>query len=239
MRSKKHMALAAAIVFWGGSFNSASAELLVNPAAKTSVGKTQVAGLFGTSSVTYSDDFNDKGDIDRNFLGVSAAYGMSDGVDVFGALALITKAEVEDFPDDDSGTAFALGVRGILPMQADLKLHGYAQYLSIDEDYGSFVDGFGDTISLSGKETSLSAGVVATKKVENITVYGGAEFIFMSDGKVTVTDSSLGTAKGDIERDDTLGFRAGAYFNAGEFDMSVGFAFAHETGFALGLSKEF
>jgi hypothetical protein len=119
-------------------------------------------------------------------------------------------------------------VRGVLPFQGSVKLHGYAQYLSIDEDYGKFAG-----YKVRAEETSLSAGIVAVKQVDTITLYGGPELILSSSGS-----AKYGTTKYDADRDDTLGFRVGARFKAaGTMDVNFSLALMHESGFMLSLSS--
>jgi hypothetical protein len=77
--------------------NSAMAELLIDPTAKSKMGEKQVSGYYATSTVTYKlDNVPGTYDVDRTMLGASIAYGMSDTLDVYGSFALITKAEAQD-----------------------------------------------------------------------------------------------------------------------------------------------
>lgn len=223
MHMNKHIASAALMIFGGTICNPACAELLTNPVAKSPVGKVEVTALFSTSSVTY-DLEGVNGDVDRTFLGASGAYGLSDKLDIYGAFALITEAELEN-SSGDSGTALAFGIRGTLPVKAQVKVQGYAQLLIIDEDYNNTV---------SGKDTALSIGAVVVKKVDNVTLYGGPELVLYSDGKV-----SGGGGHADTERDDILGLRGGAVFDVGGLDVGLGLAIMHESGFTLSASKAF
>ena len=231
----KKSLLAAAVIVLGGAANPASAELFTDPSAKSAAGKFRGSAYFGTSTVEYKNkDTAIKGDVDRTFLGISGAFGINDAVDAYASFALITKAETEDYPGDDTGTAIAFGIKGVLPIQGDVKLHGYAQYLMIDEDYGSAYFS-----TLSAEETLISLGVVAAKEVENITLYGGAELALSSDAEGTQNFTTGGTRKYDVERNDMLGVRAGARINAGQVDIDIGLALVHETNFTIGVSKSF
>jgi hypothetical protein len=228
MTIKNTLAAVTAIALGCALAAPASAELFTDPIGKSAVGKITGTGFFGTSTVDYEDEFGNNADVDRTFLGVSGAYGVNSALDMFGSFALITEAESEDFPNDGDGNAIAFGVRGVLPFQGNAKLHGYAQYLIIDEDYGNFVGN-----KVRGEETSLSAGIVAAKQVDTITLYGEPELILTSSGS-----AKIGTTKYDADRDDTLGFRVGARFKAANtMDVNFGLALMHESGFMLSLSS--
>ncbi|KPJ93029.1 MAG: hypothetical protein AMJ53_08230 [Gammaproteobacteria bacterium SG8_11] len=231
---KKSLFAAAVAVLIGVTFNPASAELFIDPSVKSAAGKVYGSAFFGTSEVDYDiENTSDNIEVERTFLGISGAYGINDTVDIYAGFALITKAEAEYYPDDDSGTAIAFGARGVFPLQSGIMLGGYAQYLLVDEDYGSI----GNT-SLSAEGSALSLGLVATKAIDNITLYGGAELIVMSDGEVKY-NNGFNTVKYDAEYDDVLGIRAGARIDAGAIDVNFGLAIMHETGFTIGISKGF
>jgi hypothetical protein len=203
------------------AFNSAHAELLVNPVGKSKPGAWQGSGHFGISSVEYEVG-NSSGDIDRTFLGATFAYGMNNTIDIYGTLSFTLEAELENAPSDGDGFILGGGVRGQIPSDMGVALHGYAQLLFIDEDYGSNID---------GEETYLMAGIVAAKALDNnIKIYGGLELNLIGDLEINSVDA---------DRDDFLGFRLGANFNAGNFLIDVNTALIHENGIFVSASKAF
>jgi hypothetical protein len=200
------------------AFSSANAEMLINPVGKAKSGAMEGGAYFGTSSVEYEFNGNSY-DIDRTFLGVSLAYGMTSALDLYGTFAYTLEAELEPVPGDDSGFMFGVGARGVIPSNLGVKLHGYGQLLFIDEEYGR---------SVEGEETYIMGGIVASKALDtNIKVYGGLELNLMSDMEVETTDA---------DRDDFLGFRLGANFNTGKFIIDVNAALVHESGLNLSIS---
>lgn len=232
LKKSTAMASLAALSFY---VTPASAELFINPTNKSGLGKVEVSGFYGTSTVEYEAKGGDKADVDRTFIGITGAYGISDKVDIYGSFANIIKAETEYVPDDDSGTGFAFGVRGVLPFSGDVSLSGYAQYFSVDEDYGK--DRYGDSWSADG--TELSVGVMASKQASNeLSVYGGMELILTSDGDAGCDGRFC--SRFDTERNDKIGFRLGAQYNTeGGVGINFSTAFAHETGFMLAVNKAF
>lgn len=203
--------------------NAANAELLVNPVTKNKMGATEGSAHFGSSSVDYERN-GVKGEVDRTFIGATLAYGMSNALDVYGTFSYTLEAQLENVPGDDTGYILGGGVRGKIPNKMGYNLHGYAQLLLIDEDYRS-----GPTVS--GEETSIMAGVVAAKAIDNnIVIYGGIELNILSDMEI----SNL-----SADRDDFLGFRLGANFNAGTFLVNINTALIHETGIFVSASQPF
>ncbi|WP_455222135.1 hypothetical protein [Kaarinaea lacus] len=207
-------------------FSSAYAELLVNPVSKSTIGAWEGSGHLGISSAEYEVG-NSSGDIDRTFFGATFAYGMNNSLDVYGTLSYTLKAELENSSTDGSGFILGGGVRVKIPVKMEVALHGYAQLLFIDEDYGGNPE-------VSGEETSIMAGVVASKALDNnIKLYGGLELNLYSDMDI----GAFGTVS--AERDDFLGFRLGANFTAGSLLWNVNTALVHENGLFISASKQF
>ncbi|MGD8572223.1 MAG: hypothetical protein PVH98_07140, partial [Gammaproteobacteria bacterium] len=172
--------------------NSAFAELLVNPVSKTSMSGMELSGHFGASSVDYDFDGGDR-EVDRTFLGFTAAYGASNSFDIYGTISYTLEAEFEGISGDDTGYILGGGIRGSVPNTMGFTLHGYAQLLLIDEEYGFGWD---------GDEMSVMAGVVASAPLnQDVKIYGGMELNLLSDMDVEGFDG---------DRDDFLGFRFGA-----------------------------
>ena len=208
-------------IFVISAFNSAHAELFVNPVSKSKTGAWEGSGHFGISSVEYEIGASSP-EIDRTFLGATFAYGMNNSIDLYGTLSYTLEAEVENSTTDGDGIILGGGVRGQIPTSMEVALHGYAQLVFIDEDYGGNAD---------GEETYLMAGVVAAKALDkNIKLYGGLELNLIGD-------LEIGSA--DADRDDFLGFRLGANFIMGNLLLNVNTALIHENGIFISASKAF
>jgi len=202
-------------------FSSANAELLVNPVSKSAMGAWEGSGYFGLSSVEYESG-GSSADLDRTYLGATFAYGLNKSLDVYGSLAYTLKTEWENSSSDGSGYMLGGGIRANIPANMEVALHGYAQLLFIDEDYGTGPD---------GEETYLVAGVVAAKSLDkNIKLYGGLELNLLSD---------LDIGSISAERDNFLGIRLGANFAAGSLLWNVATSLIDETGLFISASKQF
>ena len=201
--------------------NSASAELFVNPVTKNKAGASQISAHFGSVSVDYEVG-NSSADIDRTFIGASYVHGLDSSLDVYGTFSLTLESELENAPSDGDGFILGGGVRGSIPNDLDVNLHGYAQFLMIDEDYGSGLD---------GEEMSIMLGAAVSKALDTkIKLYGALEFNMWSD---------LDTDFGDADRDDSFGIRLGANFALGEYLVNANMALMHESGIFISGSKRF
>lgn len=220
MNKKVTKLIAFSLVIFG--FQSANAELFVNPVSKSKTGAGELSAHFGTSSVDYEVG-GAKFEIDRTFLGATYAHGLDSNLDIYGTFSLTLKSEIENAPTDGDGFILGGGVRAGIPNELGVSLHGYGQLLLIDEDYGGGAD---------GEEMSIMAGVVASKALDSkIKIYGGAEFNLYSD-----LDGGGGSS---AERDDLFGFRIGLNFNLGEYLLNANMSLAHEQGIFLSASKAF
>jgi hypothetical protein len=217
----------------------AYAENFISPIQKAPVGMIQGSAYIGESTVTFEDDNNNEGDIDRSFFAFSGAYGLNEKLDVFASIALINDAELENFPSDGDGTAIAIGARGKLPVNnPDFTLHGYAQFLMIDEDYGKFSVG-GESVKISSEETLISGGVMAVTKMDKASLYGGIDLNLISDGQSKIVSTVTGTEKFDAERNDLLNVRVGADIEVETMMLNIQAGLMGDKGFMFGLTKNF
>ena len=202
------------------SLNTANAELFINPAEKLQNGASDVSLHFGTSDVDYDFD-GVNADIERTFFGGTYAFASSPKLDIFFTFSYTMEAEIENGPDD-SGIMLGGGARFSIPNQRGLNLVGYGQLLLIDEDY---------TSNVSGEETYILLGLsISTKLEQNFVVYGGPELNLYSDMDIEGVDG---------DRDDVLGFRVGANYDAGDFLLNFNLALMHESGMFFSVSRLF
>lgn len=199
---------------------SANAELFINPVVKNSPGSSEISAHFGTSSVDYEYG-GSSSDIDRTFIGATYAQGLNSSIDVYGTFSLTLESELEFTTTDGDGFILGGGVRGLIPNDMGVSLHGYGQFLLIDEDYGTSVD---------GEEMSIMLGLVASKALDSkIKIYGGAEFNLFSD-------MDIGNV--DADRDDFLGARLGLNFDLGAYLLNANLSLIHETGLFISASRK-
>ncbi len=196
--------------------------------------------------------------VERQILGVTLAYGISDAVDVFLAAGLILDAEPQIRDDDlrwrDSGDGYLLsaGARGVLYRQDQFSLMGYGYVQHIDEDYGRLrdeYDFFIETTRLEADRTELALGVLGRYDVtEEFHVYAGLEVILVDDGDLNVkfTEENLVTedvfrerVTFDMDRDDILTARAGAAYQAGNALLRAEYAFLGEETLTVGVGINF
>lgn len=202
-------------------FSAAHAELFVNPVTKNKTGASEISAHFGSVSVDYEAG-GSSADIDRTFIGATYAQGLNSSLDVFGTFSLTLESEFENSSSDGDGFIIGGGIRGGIPNDLDVDLHGYAQLLLIDEDYGGNAD---------GEEMAIMMGVAASKALDTkIRLYGALEFNLFSDMEVGNTD---------VDRDDFFGIRLGANFNLGQYLLNANLALIHESGIFISGSKRF
>jgi len=201
------------------AMSSANAELFINPVGKSGQGASEISGHFGSISIDYEAG-GGSFDIDRTFVGASYIHGLSSTVDVFGTFSFTLESELESLPSDGDGIILGGGVRMTVPNDMGVSLNGYGQFLIIDEDYGSGLD---------GEEMAMMVGVVASKAIDTrIKLYGGAEINIYSDMDINSVD---------VDRDDFLGFRVGLNYDLGGMILNANMALMHEKGFFFSLSK--
>jgi hypothetical protein len=200
-----------------------SAEILLNPAAKTAAGGLDVTGAFISHSTDYEVDGGGEFDVDRTVLGISAAHGLSDKLDIYGSLGLSADVEYEN--SDGDGFILAGGVRGGLPVNAGVDLGGYAQLTLFEEDV--------DSIDVSGWDVRVGVLARGAEQTGKFSFYGGLELIVLDDFEA---DTNGGSS--DFEYDDIVGLRLGAQLN-GDLPLHLQLGLMHESSIMLSASTTF
>lgn len=207
--------------------NSVYAELLIDPIGSAEDG-TEVGAAFTSSSIEY--DVNGDDEIDRTMLSAYAAFEAADEVDAFVAVAYSHKVEAEGINDDDAGIILAGGVRGVLPIDVDFDLRGYAQLAYIDETYLNKNGG-----EVTGNGLELSIGALAVKELDEFEAYGGIELVPFGNFELETSGNRTGSA--DLDRDSLFGLRLGARFDVDDFVIRGEVAFIGEQSFTVSISK--
>jgi hypothetical protein len=115
------------------------------------------AGLFRVSgSAVFGDDFN--------LYGGRLNYAVADGIEIFADLGMLDP----DFSGADSELAYQAGAKVALPLDTpvDLALRGAIGFTSFDEKYHD--------VKVESDLLTVNAGVLVSKAVEKVTVYGFA-----------------------------------------------------------------
>lgn len=202
---------------------SASAQLLIDPVSKAAAGTNDLGVTFGFSEVDYEIDSGGTATVDRKYTGMSLAHGLSEDVDLYGALAYTYEAEVNDSNSDDDGMIMAAGVKSRLGQVEELSFYGYGQFQYLAEDYGNDVDA-------SLFETNL--GVLSRVNLfDPLAFYAGLDFIPISEGEL---DTRVGDV--DFERDDIFGVRLGADLEMDGWSIRAEYALVSEQTVTLGLN---
>lgn len=224
---RKAVVVAVAVCLAAGS---AWAQLIVDPAQQAAAGRIEAGGVLSMSTIEYEVDggtgIGGDADIDRTIIGAYGASGVSDMLDIYGALGIIAKAEVDGA--DDSGTGFLLAGGGRMDVMdismLDILLYAQAEYIS--EDYGDGVDG---TI------LEISGGVVGRYALaQGANVYGALDLIPFSDGEVEMSGFTT-----DFERDSLFGIRLGGNYDLGNFWIRGELALMGEETITIGAGTYF
>ena len=171
------------------------AELYINPIGEIPQGSVSINALFTpASTITY--DFGVDVDIERQYAGFSAAFGLFNQLDVFAAVSPVFDIQNGDFEGDAFnyafGSRYSFNIFGF-------DLHGFTQFSNISEEY-VFVETGEAASDITGVE--LLSALNVKFDFGRASVYGGAEFILLSDFEVDASGQ-------DFERANKLGLHAG------------------------------
>ena len=175
-----------------GLTSSASAQMIVDHQAIAGEGQFDLTPALIFSEIEYEDD----AEVERNILGLSFDYGVSDILDVYGEIGYIVEAELEGVSDDDDGLVLGGGVKGDLYNEDIYTVTGLAGIRYINEDYG---DGF------EGDVVEVQLNVTGRGQVSNeLGLYLGIDIYPFSDGEVDFPGGDR-----DLDRDTIVGLRFG------------------------------
>jgi hypothetical protein len=219
-----------AILTWGLGVLASPAQLLIHPVGKADAGGVEGTLGLGTFEAEYDADYRGRdfdGDIKREFVFGSAAFGITEVVDLAAGAAYAFNTEAEDIDDEDSGYLVGAALRARIWQQDPSAVHLYAQWAYFDEEYGELRSP-GDVVLVEGDGTGheLTLGAAYVYTGTGYRLFGGAEIIPYSDAELDVRlfDQGLGgvldeSATADMERDEIVNIRLGAEFDLGAFPI--------------------
>lgn len=212
----------------------APAQLLVDPASSAGYNMYEAGAVLSLSTVTYETDDFGNGDIERTILGGYSAFGVTDLIDVYGALGMIALTKPEGWPDDGVGLLVAVGSRVAVLQEGPLRVHAYGQVQYISEDYGS--SKFDGRLEATLLELNLGTTVNYALS-EFIEVYGGLDLIPFMDAEFSNATSRFDDS---LERDVFFGLRGGVRYDIGRGIWLRGeIALISETTLSVGAGTRF
>ena len=87
--------------------SAAFAQLIVDPQGDVGAENVELNTVLSFSEIEYDADGRGGGEVERTILGISAAYGLQPSLDLYGELAYILEAELENGSDDDGFFAWS------------------------------------------------------------------------------------------------------------------------------------
>jgi hypothetical protein len=143
-------------------------------------------------------------------------------VDLFADLGFALESELDDVSGDGDGFFLAIGVKGLVYQQSDLRIFTGARLQWVNEDYGSGADGELLEVGLDG--------TAAFRLVDNLDAYLGIEIFPYTDGELKWRNRDA-----DLERDNIVGMHLGAQYDFPEnWYLRADFALISEEAFTLG-----
>ncbi len=204
----------------------AHAQLLGNPATNAGESTNQYGIYLGSSSTEYDiDETDNSGDISRSFLVGSIARGLSDSLDIYGALNYGFDV------DGGTGTELGIGLKGDLKF---LTIEGYdikwySQLSVFDEE----LEDEDLDVTTENVLSEWLLGTVAVKQINpDLKVYGGLELVAYTLGEAVQKKEFIDDTKSDFERSNRVGLRAGLEYKSAQLHVGLG----HESGFMVGLT---
>jgi hypothetical protein len=223
---------------WTAAGGLCRAQFIADTSRGVAEGAWEAGAAVGLTEVEYDNNDLDDPEVQRTWIGVHGAYGISDRVNAYGVVGLIVKAEPDDWDDSGSGFLLAAGARGTVAELERGAINVYGQLTYLTEDYG---EDEVENVKTEGEGsiTELAAGATATYEVNDAwTVYGGLELTPFSDGEIEVSQQG-GSRDFDIERDSMFALRGGARMRLERFWLRGEIGLLGETAFLFGGGMDF
>jgi hypothetical protein len=212
------------LVAWGFLVSAVQAQLVVNPARRAPEMSGEFGAVFLMQGAEYEVEDRDL-DIERDMVGLSGAFGLTDLMDVYGVLGYTISSELEDWDDDGDGILLAAGLRGQLMQSRPLRVQAYGQFQMLDEDYGD--DG---EVEAKGELMEFLLGVAGIYTMDPFDFYTALEMVPFSDGELSVEDVDA-----DLERDSLLGLRFGMSVDFGGIWLRTDVVIGNEESLTAGV----
>lgn len=183
----------------------------------------KVSGFINSSEIDYNFEQENSEDAEleseRKIIGFSLTKGISKKLDIYGTIGYLfdgsLKPESGDNYDMDSGYFLSGGARYMMYQSGNVSIHMFGQldYL-LEEKYSKTENGVDRDVELDGYELSVG-GAIRFQINNNFDTYASISFVPLTGMSYEYEASGRGltaNSDGDVERDDNLGFRAGASY---------------------------
>ncbi len=207
------------------AFGATSVEAYVSegPCVDTDNSNLKVSAFIGSSETDYKfkEDNREDSDVEleRKFIGIGLTKAIDKRMDLYGAVGYLfdgslNPENMDDF-ELDSGYFLSAGARYMMFQSGNVSAHIFGQFdYILEEKFSDSWNGIDFDTELDGYEFLLGAAI-RFQINDKFSTYAGISFVPFSDLTYDVearAGGRTGNSDGDIERDDDLGFKAGASY---------------------------
>lgn len=182
----------------------------------------KVSGFISSSEIDYEFEVPSQGngdiEVERKIIGFNVTKRINTKLDAYGALGYLfdgsIKPEGDDDSDLDSGYFLSAGVRYMIHQSDSISFHLFGQLDYILNEEYSDLSGVGFDFELNGYEISLG-GAARFQINDKFSAFAGISFVPLSNTSYDLSATGIFGSRdwdGDVERDDELGFKAGASY---------------------------
>ena len=215
------------------------------PCVDISNGNLKVSGFINSSEIDYNFEQENRDDAEmeaeRKIIGLSLTKAYSKNLDFYGTVGYLfdgsLKPEHADDYELDDGYFLSGGARYMIHQSGNATFHIFGQldYI-LEEKYSKTENGIDRKVE--GYELSLG-GAVRFQIDKNFATYASLSFVPFSDLSYDY-EGANGSADGDVERDDNLGFRLGAsYLINREWSLRGEADFASDSAYVVSAGMRF
>jgi hypothetical protein len=193
------------------------------PCVDTDNSNLKVSAFISSSETDYKLKVDNQEDFDteleRKFIGISLTKAIDRKMDVYGAVGYLfdgslTPENIDDI-ELDSGYFLSAGARYMVFQSGNVSAHIFGQFdYILEEKFSDTINGTDVDLELDGYEFLLG-GAISFKINDKFSTYAGISFLPLADMTYDEEERAGGittNSDGDIERDDELGFKAGASY---------------------------
>lgn len=200
------------------AFGATSVEAYVSegPCVDTDNSNLKVSAFIGSSETDYDDGDTE---LERKFIGIGLTKAIGRRADIYGAVGYLFDGSLNlENMDDfglDSGYFLSAGARYMMFQSGKVSAHIFGQFdYTLEEKFSGNWNRTDYDIELDGSEFFLG-GAIRFQIDDKFSTYAGISFVPFSDLTAHVEGRAggrTGNSDGDAERDDDLGFKAGASY---------------------------
>jgi hypothetical protein len=223
----------------------------VGPCVNINNSNLEASAFIDASEIDYKFEIQNQEDADieleRKFIGLGLTKKMDRNFDIYGAVGYLFDGSLEpegiDGYDLDSGYFLSAGARYMMHQSGSVSFHIFGQldYI-LEEEYADNRNGADVDFELDGYEISLGAAI-RFQINDKLSTFAGLSFVPFSEISYDFQATGAGgTANmdGDVERDDNLGFKAGAsYIVDSRWSINGEADFVSDSAFVVSASMKF